>query len=130
MYILSLFAAGALQASATLAADDLIDPTRPAGWNAPVSAADDSATQPESLVLHGIFSVAGRHSAVISGSRVVVGDEVLGAEVIAIEKGRVILRRDGETVELVTGIPTVKTRPVGDPGVGRHATGDVARLLE
>ena len=45
----------------------------------------------------------------ISGRRVAVGDRVSGAEVIEIQNNRVLLRVDGETVELASLLPDVKS---------------------
>ena len=51
----------------------------------------------------------------ISGQRVIVGDEVSGARVIEIESHRVLLSLDGQTVELASLLPAVKapTKPSG-----------------
>ena len=88
---------------------EYLDPTRPAGWRAPVVAQEAAEQQPDdALKLQGTFSVAGIRSAIISGRRVAVGDVVSGAEVVEIEKNRVVLKRDGETVELASATPSVK----------------------
>ena len=94
----------------------LVDPTRPKGWRAPVQqvAADQKIAATE-LKLQGTFSLAGERSAVISGQRVVVGDEVSGARVLEIAKNKVRLQLDGEEVELASLVPGVKA-PAGSRG--------------
>jgi len=88
---------------------EYLDPTRPSGWRAPAVAQEAAEQQPDNaLKLQGTFSVAGIRSAIISGRRVAVGDVVSGAEVVEIEKNRVVLKRDGETVELASATPSVK----------------------
>lgn len=85
------------------------DPTRPMDWRAPSVAPDTTAREPEAaLKLQGTFSVDGSRSAIISGRRVAVGDVVSGAEVLEIRKNMVVLRLDGETVELASTMPSVK----------------------
>ena len=54
----------------------------------------------------------------ISGQRVSVGDEVSGAEVMEIDKNKVTLRLGGETIELASVVPEVKS-PAGVKGDGR-----------
>ena len=96
--------------------DQLLDPTRPQGWRvseqAQVQPHDQSV---EKLKLQGTFSLAGERSAMISGKRVVVGDEVSGAVVMEINRDKVILRVAGETVELASLLPDVKS-PVSSKG--------------
>lgn len=90
-------------------AAELLDPTRPAGWQA---AATDSQqplpTRPAALQLQGTFSADGEHSAMISGQRLGVGDRVAGAQILDIRTGLVVMEADGEQFELVYGIPAVK----------------------
>jgi Tfp pilus assembly protein PilP len=89
---------------------NLLDPTRPKGWRASVETQPQTEQQPvQALKLQGVFSVAGKRSAVISGQRVVVGDEVSGAEVLEIANNKVILQLDGETIELASMVPDVKS---------------------
>jgi hypothetical protein len=94
----------------------LLDPTRPQGWQvseqAQVQAQDQSV---EKLKLQGTFSLAGERSAMISGKRVVVGDEVSGALVMEINRDTVVLRVAGEIVELASLLPDVKS-PVDSKG--------------
>jgi Tfp pilus assembly protein PilP len=94
----------------------LLDPTRPQGWQvseqAQVQPRDQSV---EKLKLQGTFSLAGERSAMISGKRVVVGDEVSGARVMEINRGKVVLRVGAETVELASLLPDVKS-PVNSKG--------------
>ncbi len=87
----------------------LSDPTRPHGWR-PVAPEDASSGRPsiDGLRLQGTFSVAGQRSAMISGQRVIVGDEVSGARVVEIDTHRVVLSIDGQTVELASLLPPVK----------------------
>jgi len=87
----------------------LLDPTRPRGWQASDSTEAATEQQPQALKLQGTFSLAGKRSAVISGRRVVVGDQVAGARVLDIDKNKVILQLDGETVELAFTVPGVKS---------------------
>ncbi len=94
----------------------LSDPTRPQGWRPtdPEGAASGGPSI-DGLRLQGTFSVAGKRSAMISGQRVMVGDEVSGARVIEIDRHRVVLRIDGQTVELASLLPPVKA-PTKSPG--------------
>ena len=98
-----------------LAEQDLAlrDPTMPSGWQAPVAAEDAGQAPP--LRLQGTFSIAGARSALIDGQRVSVGDQVAGAEVVQIDRNKVILRIDGQTVELASLGASVKT-PVKKAG--------------
>ena len=88
----------------------LSDPTRPNGWRekgrieAPAGKSTDNT-----LVLQGIFSVAGSRSAMIGGRRVSVGDQVGGAQVVDIDSNRVILQMAGETTEFYSSLPAVKS---------------------
>ena len=94
----------------------LLDPTRPTGWQAAAQAESVAKEQPpQALKLQGTFSIAGARSAVISGQRVVVGDLVAGAEVLDIDKNKVTLQLDGETVELASTVPEVKS-PANNTG--------------
>jgi MSHA biogenesis protein MshK len=112
---LLLLGAGVL-AAATVSSEGtaLRDPTRPSGWRAPAAA--EQAKQAPVMRLQGTFSVAGSRSALIDGQRVVVGDQVGGAKVLRIEKNKVVLRMEGETVELAALAAPVKTpaRQTGD----------------
>lgn len=88
----------------------LLDPTRPKGWQV----SEQARIQPldptvEELKLQGTFSLAGERSAMISGKRVMVGDEVSGAVVLEINRDKVVLRVAGETVELASLLPDVKS---------------------
>ena len=88
----------------------LSDPTRPSGWREQgggEAAANESTSN--GLVLQGTFSVAGRRSAMIAGRRVSVGDEVDGAQVVAIDNNKVILQMAGETAEFYSSLPAVKS---------------------
>ena len=88
----------------------LLDPTRPTGWQSPaVSATDHPEPNVNALRLQGIFSLAGERSAMISGRRVTVGDEVGGARVVEIDKNKVTLHIDGELRELAYLVPAVKS---------------------
>ena len=119
---ISLCLIGVLGMAAQIHAEShgrLIDPTRPQGWRA----SEKASTQPEgqsleALKLQGTYSLEGERSAIISGQRVTVGDRVSGAEVIAINKDRVMLRVAGETVGLASLIPEVKS-PVNPEGDGK-----------
>jgi hypothetical protein len=93
----------------------LADPTRPGGWRAEPGGPDAPGPL-ASLRLQGTFSVGGERSALVSGQRVTVGDRVGGAEVIGVDRDRVILRVDGETVELASAVPAVKSPTQGAGG--------------
>lgn len=97
----------------------LLDPTRPSGWqaNAPAETAS-STTRADALRLQGTYQAAGHRSAMISGRRVTVGDEIGGAQVIAIGKNKVSLLVEGEAIELAASIPAVKA-PVEQEGEDR-----------
>ena len=88
----------------------LLDPTRPTGWQASeVGVSDRPGPNVNALRLQGTFSLAGQRSAMISGRRVTVGDEVGGARVIGIDKNKVTLHIDGELRELAYMVPAVKS---------------------
>ncbi|MGB5466596.1 MAG: general secretion pathway protein GspB [Sedimenticolaceae bacterium] len=94
----------------------LSDPTRPQGWRPADSEGTPSGGPSiDGLRLQGTFSVAGQRSAMISGQRVIVGDEVSGARVIEIDSHKVVLSIDGQTVELASLLPPVKA-PTKSPG--------------
>ena len=97
----------------------LFEPTRPGGWQASGSGLVETRKQPlGALRLQGTFSQAGVRSAMISGRRVSVGDEISGAEVVEIDRYKVTLQIGGETVELASVVPEVKS-PAGMKGDGR-----------
>jgi len=97
----------------------LVDPTRPSGWQAHAHADITSQEKPvDALRLQGIYQAAGHRSAMISGRRVTVGDEIGGAEVIAIGSNKVSLLVEGEAIELAATIPAVKS-PVEQKGEHR-----------
>lgn len=97
----------------------LLDPTRPGDWQAIGANAGETADQPTAtLRLQGIFQAAGERTALISGQRVAVGDQVGTAEVLSIDNDKVTLNVDGKAVELASAIPTVKS-PAGDRGNDR-----------
>lgn len=111
---LLLCALGAVQGAA--AGDDaaLRDPTRPSGWHAAQDTSADGRRPVDALRLQGTFSVGGERSALVSGQRVLVGDRVAGAQVVGIDRNRVILRVDGETVELAAATAPVKSPSNGE----------------
>ena len=87
----------------------LSDPTQPQGWRpTDPQGAPSGGSSIDGLRLQGTFSVAGQRSAMISGQRVIVGDEVSGARVIEIDTHKVVLSIDGQTVELASLLPPVK----------------------
>ena len=91
----------------------LLDPTRPKGWQVPAQGPRDQVKPAvPALRLQGTFSLAGERSAVISGRRVVVGDEISGARVLEINHNKVVLQRDGERIVLASLVPDVKS-PAG-----------------
>ena len=108
LYMLMILAGAGPAAQAGPAAT-LVDPTRPHGWRAPEVARDaQGEPQAAAMNLQGTFHTAGRRSAVINGRRVAVGDRISGAEVIEISKDRVVVEVDGERMELVRTLPTIK----------------------
>lgn len=113
MLVISMLSVGQAAAEPV---SPLLDPTRPQGWR-PVAPKATASGGPsiDGLRLQGTFSVAGRRSAMISGQRVVVGDEVSGARVIEIDSHKVVLSIDGQTVELASLLPPVKA-PTKSPG--------------
>lgn len=100
--------AGVAAASGT--ENRLKDPTRPMNWHARSDVSVMADADPvRGLKLQGIFSASGQRSAMINGQRVVVGDEVSGATVVRIENNRVTLSLDGESIELASMLPKVKS---------------------
>lgn len=88
----------------------LSDPTQPTGWSASHDSSLQIQPQPVgNLRLQGTFSVGGRKSAMLSGRRVAVGDQVAGATVLAIEHRKVLLRVNDEVVVLAATMPDVKS---------------------
>ncbi len=108
--IVVLLCAFAGMATAAGTGKALTDPTRPANWHArsdvPLTADADPVG---GLILQGVFSAPGQRSAMINGQRVAVGDMVSGATVLLIEKNKVTLSLDGESIELAAMLPTVKS---------------------
>lgn len=121
---------GAAPAHAQGPDESLLDPTMPQGWQVPLATVDDGDAPQANLMLQGTYSVAGRRSAVISGRRVAVGDRVQGAEVVRVDKDRVVLRRDGEALELTLPLPNVKTAIGGDKTASSHTAGELGRYLK
>ncbi len=84
------------------ARDDVPDPTRPP-TQAEIDAwfgtgTDAGARAP--FQLQSILLASQRRIAIIDGQRLREGERIDNAEVSLIEAGRVILQRDGETIEL------------------------------
>ncbi|MGM0517657.1 MAG: hypothetical protein ACQER6_08655 [Pseudomonadota bacterium] len=80
-------------------ADAVEDPFRPPqGPVEPVSAELDE--RPEGLEVSMILRGPGRSAAVIGERTLGVGDRIEGFAVVAIDRGRVILERDGERIEV------------------------------
>ncbi len=130
LYMLMMLA-GTGQPAHAGSADALVDPTRPRGWQAPVTGSD-GPEEPAAvaLKLHGTYNVAGRRSAVINGQRVGVGDQVSGAEVVEIHRDRVLLELDGESVELVRTVPMIKAPVDIRKTADIHPAGQLQRLLK
>ena len=87
------------------------DPFRPPqGPVAPVAGEveDRAAGLEVSMILHG----PGRSAAVIGERTLGVGDRVEGFTVVAIGRGRVVLERDGERIEVE---PRNALRPIRSP---------------
>lgn len=100
-----------LVASAVSAADEppVSDPTRPPGY---AFAAKRKNTD-DTLLLFSTSVSPSVQSAVINNQVVTVGAHIAGAVVIAIEQGRVTLRRGSEAIVLQLFNPPVK-RPARD----------------
>ena len=130
LYMLTILA-GAGQSTLAEPGAALVDPTRPHGWRAPEMAQDEKG-EPAAAVLklQGTFHMAGRRSAVINGRRVGVGDRVSGAEVVEIGKDRVVLEVDGESIELVKTLPTVKSPVDIRKTADNRPAGQIPRLLK
>jgi hypothetical protein len=79
----------------------LRDPTRPY-----VASAHGPASPPRFLV-NAIIVSSERRVAIVNGQRVVIGESVHGATVVAIEKDQLTLEKDGEriTARLSHGTP-------------------------
>lgn len=86
------------------------DPTRPPGIQRGPSA-DTPPSEATRLELQAVFHAEGRSAAIINGHRVGLEDTVQRARVVEIERDRVALRRDGQTIELEL-VPTVVKRRV------------------
>jgi len=86
---------------------ELGDPMRPAPGRGDAFAADGSARG----VLHLTATMLGPDSglAIINGQRVHLGEKVLGARVVQIRPGKVMLQRDGETQTLWVNATRVKS---------------------
>jgi len=130
LYMLMLLTGGAGPTAQTQPVGALVDPTRPQAWQAASAAEDDSAPVAAVFKLQGTFNVAGRRSAVINGQRLAVGDRVSGAEVIEIDRDRVVLEIDGESMELVKGLPSVKAPVDIRKTADVHPSGRLQRLLK
>jgi len=100
--------------SAQVLASGLHDPTRPIGFQAAVvSSAGDSAAKPQEapLEVSEIQLSPRRHTAVINGKRLSVGERIGKARLVGIEPGRVVMMRAGRRLELVLVKSDVR-RPV------------------
>ena len=104
-----------LLASGAALAGPSTDPTRPPDFRAAAAAA--ARTQTDSpLELQAVFYAEGRRVAIINGERLRVDENVQSARVVRIERDRVALRRDGETIELELVNADVK-RPAPAPAL-------------
>ncbi|GEM_PF-1514682 len=80
-------------------ADAVGDPTRPPVVQ--VGPSPEAKTEGKApLELQAVFFAEGRRIAIINDQRVAVNDTVLSARILAIERDRVAVQRDGETIEL------------------------------
>lgn len=97
---------------------ELADPLRPPGARAssPSRTASGQATAPE-WVLQSTLTDASRRSAVINQRSVQVGDRVDGAQVLAIEPGRVELASPSRrfTITLWNETPVKQPSRTGEP---------------
>lgn len=103
--------AAVLWNAAAMAADlpPVTDPTTP-----PYQAASGSVeSSHQTLLLHSTHVSPDSQSAVINNQVVAIGSRIDGAVVIAIEQGRVTLRRGAESIVLKLLLPPVK-RPAKD----------------
>jgi MSHA biogenesis protein MshK len=106
-FMLPLFVLALPMMASAQGAEELIDPTRPVAFAAPVG----KKTQEENkLQLQAIFFGESRREAVINGKTVKVGDVVDQAKILVIGPGRVRFEKNGEKGELVL-LPTV-SKPV------------------
>ena len=77
------------------------DPTLPYSQQPIQPAGEETLAEGEApLTLEGTFTAPWRRIAVINGEQLEIGGEVAGAKVNGIFPGRVILARNGETIEL------------------------------
>ena len=77
---------------------ELVDPTRPVAFVAPVGQQPKTERKPQ---LQAIYFGDDRREAVINGRTVKVGDVVDQAKILAIGPGRVRYTKNGKEVELV-----------------------------
>lgn len=84
------------------------DPTRPATAAEVRAWSGRGGERFSAWRLESVLIADSRRVAVINGDRVGVGDLVNGAEVVAIDAGRVTLRTGGREIELVMNRPWIK----------------------
>lgn len=89
-------------------AESASDPTRPPVLPLDPERAEEEANRP-SLDLQAIFFAEGRRVAIINDQRVTKDDVVLAATVVEIQRDRVALSRNEETIELVLVGANVKS---------------------
>ena len=77
----------------------LRDPTRPP-LRPDAPAADRKVDSRAPLDLSAVFVAKGKRAAIVNAERVGVGDVIQGARIVAIERGRVVLVREGARIEL------------------------------
>lgn len=97
-FLFCLILLAAITTGSTVAAD----PTRPPS-PAEIRAwfeGDSDAPGASTLRLQSVLLSEYRRVAIINGQRLGVGDRIDQAEIVAIEPGRVILNRAGETISL------------------------------
>ncbi len=107
-----------LVAAAAVSAGEppLADPTRPPAYTAPPAAA---GAKGRAFRLSAVFLGPGRPRAVINGRTVRVGEQVDGARVIAIERHRVVLARNGGRLTLrLVRTRGLRPRPMQREGEG------------
>lgn len=94
------------------------DPTRPPSL--PIDPSRVEANQAEApLELQAVFYAEGRRVAIINGQRLHQDETVQSARVVRIERDRVAVRRNGDTIELLLVDKDVKR-----PSPASRITGD------
>jgi len=92
-----------------VSANELKDPTRPAGLQLSAGEAVEAGQQRDHIVLQAIFYHPEQAGALINGRRYAVGDVVGNSEILGIYADKVVLTGDSGEITL-TLVPSVVTR--------------------